>query len=82
MTGQLNRTNEGKIGKTILVAAFFLCFSAALRFAVYAELKICTQCKVFEIYDPMVIADATLILFVILGLTHLVFRIRAFTFWR
>ena len=72
-------SGKEKISKTtIALACFtFLFFVGALRLTVYAELRICSECSMFEIYDPLVIADAVVLLFVLLGLAYLVSKFEA-----
>lgn len=79
LNDQQESSGKEKISKTtIALACFtFLFFVGALRLTVYAELRICSECSMFEIYDPLVIADAVVLLFVLLGLAYLVSKFGA-----
>ena len=77
LSGQRKSTGNEKISNATVALAFltFISFATLLKLIIYAELKICLECSMVEIYDPLVIADATVLVFAIAGMAYLISKI-------
>lgn len=70
--GQQENIETKRISKATLalICFTFLFFFFGLKLVVSIEMSLCSECSFFLVYDPLVIADAAMLLLVFIALAY------------
>ena len=76
MSVQQEKTQQISDANLVLISLSFLFFFFGLDLMVSIETNICSECSAFPIYDPLVIADALVLLVAFIALASILSKIR------